>query len=152
MKTSKSLIAAIQCGAMAWVEQREPPAADSLVLPANRLGDLIRKAYVEQTSLGWNVLFRGFWTSSWRLAQEEQFRMYRSRELNDTGERWAANAQMWFFETFEVLWAIRNEAEHGNSRETERLICLTKCDRAVRRLYEKGEDLPTQNGIRSATQ
>ena len=55
MKTSKSLIAAIQSGAMAWVEQREPPAMESLVLPDNpRLGDLIRKAYAEQTSIGWN--------------------------------------------------------------------------------------------------
>jgi hypothetical protein len=53
-----------------------------------------------------------------------------------------ANAQMWFFETFEALWVIRNEAEHGNNRETERLIRLTKCERAVRRLYEKGNDLP----------
>jgi hypothetical protein len=33
MKTSRSLIAALQSGAMAWIEQREPPAAESLVLP-----------------------------------------------------------------------------------------------------------------------
>ena len=142
MKTSKSLIAAVQLGAMAWVEQNEPPAAESLVLPVNRLGDLIWKAYAEQTSLGWNVLFRGFWSSSWRLAQEEQFRMYRSQELNDTGVRWAASAQMWFFDTFEALWASRNEAEHGNDRETEHMIRLTKSGCAVRRLYKKGEELP----------
>ena len=68
--------------------------------------------------------------------------MYRSREVNDTGERWAARAQMWFFDTFKAIWAVRNEAEHGNDQESERLIRLTKCDRAVRRLYEKGRDLP----------
>jgi ribonuclease HI len=152
MKTSKSLITTIHSGAMAWVEQREPPSAESLALPDNRLGSLIRKAYAEQTSLGWNVLFWGFWSSSWRLAQEEQFRMYRSREIQDTGERCAASAQMWFFDTFEVLWAIRNDAEHGNDREAERLIQLTKCDRAVRRLYEKGDNLsPTRNDIHSST-
>jgi hypothetical protein len=47
--------------------------------------------------------------------------MYQSRELNDTGKRWAASAQMWFFDTFEALWAIRNDAKHGNDREKERL-------------------------------
>jgi ribonuclease HI/exonuclease III len=142
IKTSRSLISALHTGAMAWAEQREPPSVESLTLPDNRLGELIRQAYDEQTSLGWNVLFRGFWSISWRLAQEEQFRMYRSREVQDTGEIWASNAQMWFYETFELLWAQRNEAEHGIDHETERLIRLTKCDRAVRRLYDKGEDLP----------
>jgi hypothetical protein len=31
------------------------------------------RAYVEQTSLGWNLLFRGFWTISRRTAQEYEF-------------------------------------------------------------------------------
>ena len=68
--------------------------------------------------------------------------MYRSREVQDTGEIWAARAQLWFFDTFEALWASRNEEEHGNDRDMAWLIRLTKCDRAVRRLYDKGEDLP----------
>jgi hypothetical protein len=141
-KTSKSLITALYPGAIAWAEHRKPPNVESLNLPANRLGELIRQAYIEQTSLGWNVLFRGFWVTSWRLAQDEQFSMYRSREVHDTGEIWVAHAQLWFFDTFEALWASRNETEHGNDREIERLIRLTKCDRAVRRLYDKGADLP----------
>jgi hypothetical protein len=37
------------------------------------LGDLISRAYIEQRSLGWNVLFRGFWPISWRHAQEYEF-------------------------------------------------------------------------------
>jgi hypothetical protein len=142
MKTSKSLIAALQTGATAWAEQREPPTVESLNLPENRLGNLIWQAYIDQTSLGWNVLYRGFWVTSWRLAQEEQFRMYRSREIQDTGEIWAAQSQLWFYDTFEALWASRNEAEHGKDRDTERLIRLTKCNQAVQRLYATGEDLP----------
>jgi hypothetical protein len=133
---------ALQAGAMAWAEQREPPSTESLNLPENQLGNLIWQAYAEQTSLGWNVLYRGFWVSSWRLAQEEQFRMYRSREIHDTGEIWAAHAQLWFSDTFETLRASRNKAEHGKYRDTEWLIRVTKCDRAVQRLYDKGEDLP----------
>jgi hypothetical protein len=68
--------------------------------------------------------------------------MYWSRELQDTGEQWAARAQMWFFDTFEMLWSIRNNAEDGNDRDQQRLIRLGKCERAVQQLYEKGEDLP----------
>jgi hypothetical protein len=77
VKTSKSIIAALHAGATAWVEQQEPPRVNSLNIPQNKLGDLIRLAYAKQTSLGWNNLFRGFWSNSWQLAQEEQFCMYR---------------------------------------------------------------------------
>ena len=58
----------------------EIPDVESLDLPDTVLGRLIAAAYTDQTLLGWNVLFRGFWAKNWRLAQEEQFRLYRSRE------------------------------------------------------------------------
>jgi hypothetical protein len=58
------------------------------------------------------------------LAQEEQFWMYRSRELQDTGEQWAAKAQMWFFDTFKTIWIIRNDAEYGLDRDQQWLIWL----------------------------
>ena len=68
MKTANPIISALQTGALAWVEGTATPLVDSLTL-----GELIHHAYQEQSSLGWNVLFRGFWSSSWRLAQEHQF-------------------------------------------------------------------------------
>jgi hypothetical protein len=142
IKTAPSLLSAMQTGAWAWIEQREPPNVDALDIPDNRLGSLVRKAYNEQTALGWNSLFRGFWGMLWRLAQEEQLRMYHSREINDTGERWVARAQMWFFDTFELVLHLRNEDEHGSDRDNQRRIRLTKCERAIRRLYISGEDLP----------
>jgi hypothetical protein len=131
----------MQIGAQAWVEQREPPPADTLTVPDNQLGKLIVKAYTDQLALGWNAFFRGFWVQSWRLAQEEQFCMYRSREVQDTGDRWSAMAQAWFFDTFDMVWNLRNNDEHGSDRATQRTIQLTKCERAIRRLYDKGEEL-----------
>ena len=71
--TSKYLIRALHTGALAWIEQREPPPVESLHSPETHLGALISRAYNEQTSLGWNVLFRGFWSISWRQAQELEF-------------------------------------------------------------------------------
>ena len=141
MKTAPSIITAIHTGAVAWVEQRDPPSVDSLNLPCNWLGQLTRQAYMEQTSLGWNVMFRGFWTTAWRLAQEEQFRMYRSREGQDTGERWAARSHLWFYDTFNLLWGLRNDAEHGDDNNTQRLIQTAKCERAIRRLFDKKRNL-----------
>jgi hypothetical protein len=67
----------------------------------------------------------------------------RNRNLNDTGDRWAAKAQVWYYDLFELIWGIpRNADEHGSDIDTQRLIRLSKCERAIRRLYDKGEDLP----------
>lgn len=73
-KTSSLIIGALKTGATAWIEGTLPPDVESLNLPDNAIGRLTARAYEEQTNLGWNVLFRGFWSHSWRLAQEEQFR------------------------------------------------------------------------------
>ena len=141
-KTSECIIKALQTGATAWIEDNDIPCVESLNLPTTEIGRLTARAYEEQTSLGWNVLFRGFWSQSWRLAQEEQLRLLTIGDLQDTGDRWSVRAQMWFIELFETLWALRNEDQHGNEADTERLIRVSKCERAIRRLYDKSEGLP----------
>ena len=141
MKTAARLISAIKIGAVAWIEGKEIPPVDTLNLPDSRLGQLIRQAYMEQSDLGWNALFRGFWSSSWRLAQEEEFKKLLCKEMQDTGERWACRAQLWFFDLFEATWSLRNEQEHGKDAETQRLVRRTKCERAIRRLFLRGADL-----------
>ena len=141
-KTSEIIISTIRAGAMAWVEGKATPSLSSLNLPDTTLGRLTAKAYLDQTLLGWNALFRGFWASSWRLAQEHQFTCYPIREKHDTGDRWAGLAQSWFISLFELLWGLRNENEHGVDSETQLLIRLATCERAIRRLYNKSEELP----------
>ena len=74
-------------GSLAWIEGQPTPHVDTLLLPDNMTGRLIKHAYCEQEALGKNVLFRGFWTKSWRRAQEEEFITMRGREIHDTGER-----------------------------------------------------------------
>jgi hypothetical protein len=46
------------------------------------------------------------------------------------------------FDLFDLVWGLRNADEHGADLETQRLIRLAKCDRAIRRLYLAGEKLP----------
>jgi len=140
-KTATSLISALQTGAIAWVEGKDLPLVELLSLPDDTLGGLIKRAYNEQSLLGWHVLFRGFWTHSWRLAQEEQFRRYNSRDPEDTGDRWAARAQLWFYELFDHIWGLRNSIEHGADFEIQQLNRRARCERSIRRLYLKGEEL-----------
>jgi ribonuclease HI len=142
-KTSKSLIRALHSGASAWIEGRVIPDVEELKLPDSALGKLVHKAYVEQTSLGWNLLFRGFWSISWRKAQEYEFSNSPfHRGHTDNGESWASRAQTWMFDLFDLAWGLRNADVHGVDLETQRMIRLAKCERAIRRLYHSGESLP----------
>jgi hypothetical protein len=77
-KTSKTLIKALHSGALAWIEGREIPDVAELALPSTTMGQLVRKAYIEQTSLGWNLLFRGFWSISWRKGRHRTMNSQRA--------------------------------------------------------------------------
>jgi hypothetical protein len=115
-----------------------------LLLPDSPLGQLVYKAYVEQTSLEWNLLFRGFWSISWRTAQEYEFsNSTLHRGFADNGESWAGRAQMWMFELFDLAWGLRNTNEHGVDSEPQRMIRFGTAERAIRRLYRAGETLPS---------
>jgi hypothetical protein len=46
------------------------------------------------------------------------------------------------FDLFGLAWGVRNADEHGADLETQRLIRLAKCERAIRRLYLAGDLLP----------
>jgi hypothetical protein len=111
-----------------------------LALPSTTMGQLVRKAYVEQTSLGWNLLFRGFWSISWRKAQDYEFSMSPFHQGHtDNGESWACRTQVWMFDLFDLACEMRNADEHGADLETQKLIRLAKCERVIRRLYRSGD-------------
>jgi len=140
-KTAYCIIGALTTGALAWIEGRDIPPVESLQLPDSDVGRLTGKAYVEQTQLGWNVLFRGFWTVSWREAQESVYEARPIREPTDTGAAWIIRAISWFFALFESVWELRNKDQHGESPEEDRRIRSVTADRAIRRLYDVGRDL-----------
>jgi hypothetical protein len=80
--------------------------------------------------LGWN---RGFWTISWRTAQEYEFSFQRG--FTDNGASWAGRSQMWMSDLLDLAWELRNDTEHGTDPERQRMIRLAKAERAIRRLY-----------------
>jgi hypothetical protein len=143
-KTSHLIIVALRAGALAWIDGNPAPEIGTLHLPKTPLGQLVHKAYVEQTSLGWNLLFRGFWTISWRTAQEyECSHCPFTLDFQENGASWAGRAQMWMFDLFEVAWGLRNATEHGADPDTQRMIRLGKAERAIRRLYRAIDELPS---------
>jgi hypothetical protein len=142
MRTAECIASAILTGARAWADGIETPPVESLDLPNTLTGRLTAQAYDEQSSLGWNTFFRGFWTESWRLAQEAHLTADPGRIPNDTSARWSGKAQLWFITLFETVWGLRCADEHGADPETELLIRSSKCEAAIRRLYEKGSELP----------
>jgi hypothetical protein len=108
------------------------------------LGELVHQAYVEQTSLGWNLLFRGIWTISWRTAQEYEYSHCQfTLDFQDNGASWAGRAQMLMFDLFEVARGLCNATEHGADPDTQRMIRLAKAERAIRRLYRAIDELPS---------
>jgi hypothetical protein len=140
--TSPQLAEAMVTGARAWVEGNSIPASEALNLSDNDAGKQIRAAYQEQTDLGWNVFFRGFWSSGWRLAQDEHWKRVGKSCSFDTGESWAGKAQLWFFDFFHQLWNARNANEYGEDIFTQRQIRLAKCEKTIRRLYLRSTELP----------
>jgi hypothetical protein len=46
------------------------------------------------------------------------------------------------FDLFDLAWGMQNADEHGADLETQRLIRLAKCERAIRSLYRDGDLLP----------
>jgi hypothetical protein len=71
--TSYSVIKAHHSGASAWIEGQPILDVKALKLSDSPLEKLVQKAYVEETSLEWHLLFRGFWTTSWRTARDYDF-------------------------------------------------------------------------------
>jgi hypothetical protein len=96
--------------ALAWIDGNPAPVVGTLHLPDSPLGKLVDKAYVEQTSLGWNLLFRGFWTISWRTAQKYDSHCQFTLDFQDNGASWAGRAQMWMFDLFELAWGLRDDS------------------------------------------
>ena len=105
METQLSLFVLFALALWRGLRGRAIPDIEKLPLPNSPLWQLVHQAYVEQISLGWNLLFRGFWFSSWRKAQEyECSHSPFHRGHIDNEESWASRAQVWMFDLFDLAW------------------------------------------------
>jgi hypothetical protein len=126
----------------AWVNDKPAPTSESLQIPANTIGNMVKFAIAAQSDLGWNVLFRGFLPDNWRKAQAYYQESLGPRDGSITSEKWTCNLLEWIYDLFDLVWGLRNADEHGAEPETQRLIQQAKNERAIRRLYDKGLSLP----------
>jgi hypothetical protein len=141
-KTSPQIVNALQTGVLAWLDATDVPSPASLNLHDDVVGLLTARAYDEQTSLGWNVLFRGFLSISWRHAQAAYFATLPGRKIHDNEEVWAGKAHLWFYELFESLWTLRCTDVHGFSLADQLSVRHDRCERSVLRLYHSAQSLP----------
>ena len=95
--TSAQLAEAMYVGAWAWIRGEQTPSPETLAMQDDAVGSLILQAFEEQSALGWNAFYRGFWTSTWQLAQEAHWAKCGKTSGFDTGESWSGKAQNWFF-------------------------------------------------------
>lgn len=135
-------ITAISVGAQAWAEGRNIPPVNTLNLPDTAAGRLSTLAYDKQSTLSWNIFFKGFWSASWHLAQEAHLRADPGQKITDTSARWSGKTQLWCISLFVSVWGLRCADEHGANPKTELLICSSRCERAIRCLYNKGSKFP----------
>ena len=140
--TAPQLINTILAGATAWIQGQPVPDPESLSLSDDAVGQSICRAYSEQTGLGWNVFFRGFWTISWREAQDAYWTSTGRSDVFSTGESWSGKVQGWLFEFASFVWDLRNATEHGEDIHAQRQIRLANCERTIRRLYSRSTELP----------
>jgi hypothetical protein len=135
-------MSALHAGILSWLDGSAQPSLESLNLPDTEAGRWTARAYSEQSALGWNVFFRGFWSTSWRFAQDAYFHTVPIRSKVDNAEVWTGRALAWFFALFDAIWRVRCDDVHGAGPAQQRAIRLAKCERAIHRLYQSAEDLP----------
>jgi ribonuclease HI len=138
---------AILLGARAWLAGEPIPDIEVLNLRKDSIGQLIRQAYAEQTSMGWNVLFRGFWSSTWSKAQDRHYDDRRYADNNKmSGDIWLGRTISYFFESvFEPIWELRNKSNAGEDSIDKIRIRSFKVDRTIRRLWKECLPLPYED-------
>jgi uncharacterized membrane protein len=142
-KTADCITDALYTGVRSWIEGKDIPPAAGLDLPDTELGRLTAIAYTEQTHLGWSSFLRGFRATSWRKAQDVEYRnlLPGIRGQQDNGENWSGQTTLWFIHLFEKVWIQRNGTQHGVTPEDILRQRTALADLAIRRLYQAGETL-----------
>jgi hypothetical protein len=140
--TAPQISDAILAGVLAWINGQSAPDQETFIDSGDAVGQLVGRAYAEQNSLGWNVFIRGFWTKSWREAQDEYWDTVGKSDPFSTGESWSGKAQGWIFDFASYVWDLRNATEHGADTQAQRQIRLVQCERTIRRLYARSSELP----------
>jgi hypothetical protein len=136
------LLEALFAGARAWIEQAIPDVSE-LNLPDSTL-ETCSSGVCRADFFGMESPVPGFWSMSWRQAQEYEFSqssLRRGTEIMKVGQVKHRRGCCLI-----LLGGMRNETEHGADVETQRLIRASKCERAIRRLYLAGSPFPITKG------
>ena len=116
------------------------PDVSELDLPDSPIGRMISRAYTEQAVLGWNMACRGFLSQHWKAAQA--IHSASTKRVGSDSITWMASVVSWCFALFEKVWSQRNLEEFGKNQDDVKQKKLVLCERAIRRLFIAGQELP----------
>lgn len=125
---------AILGGLMAWLDQKPTPTIDEFVPQAS---SALRKAYTDQTNIGWRHFVRGRIATEWSTCVRYHLRSNRISAKVMTVERWGAFLTSKNFNHFLQIWDFRNKEEHGDTAESQALISRQKLMTEARLLKHK---------------
>jgi hypothetical protein len=142
-KTSQPLIDALHLGAMAWIQEQEIPDVAVLNLPDSTLGGWFNRRMLNSHLWGGISFFEDS-----GLFPGVKHRNLKSLAalFNEGTQTMEPNGQVEHSRGCSIcltwLGGLRNADEHEVDLETQRMIRLAECERAIRRLYHSGESLP----------
>jgi hypothetical protein len=116
-----------------WSETKEPPSIDRMVLHIKdpRFVPQIRRAMQEQEQIGWNLVFRGYVSTAWVVAQHQE---HPSATIQGLRQQWLKPVIRELWVAVISQWEKRNEILHSLN-PTSMLIKESATDAKIRTLY-----------------
>lgn len=119
----KNIATAITMGIKAWMEQTELP---KIVDGVPNASNTMKKAFKEQTAIGWNQIFRGRISEQWGHMINYAIENNKQKQKYSTSETWGRDLITIAFRAALAMWIEQNKIEHGDSKEETHDILKTK--------------------------
>ena len=94
----------------------------------------VAHVYESQTAIGWEELFRGRLSTSWRNYQSEFLGDKADKKIN--GQTWSAGVAKLLLQQWLKLWLDRNGDRHGRDYQSQKEAERRQAIREVEQLYE----------------
>lgn len=120
-----------------WHKEKELP---SIFLLQGNLNDIIQQAIIDQASIGWDKLQRGFLSKKWAMAQ-----MVFMQKNGHTTTNWSKFFTKQVLVISWAMWSHRNEALHGTNQKELRDRHLQNLCSQVDLIYKRANELMPYN-------
>ena len=146
--TYRPLMKILQQNILQW-SKGDPPSAFQLPTHPSTYDYTIQNAVSEQTSIGWNHIFKGWISTKWAIAQDEYYdeRCKTDKRINrkyHNKTTWSKTVIHGLHDIAFSTWKFRNKDIYGHNKQEEEQIGLDKMKSKVRREYERRHTFPAK--------